>query len=755
MLPDMLSDPRFAGSQHVAESGLRSYVGTALRLPLPGAHGSVALGSLCAASWKATGPLSARQQRVLVRFADMIVLDIVEHAQKRRTAEQQSMAGRLTAISAIVDAENVNDVVLTALRETYPDAEVGLQHRPDDTIALAGADPVPYAAFVHYMYEDVAAVEADLLAFNHLPAAAHTGARTLRALAIPRSIDPHLYLVVQTGALEHVFDDVDAAFVHSCSLIMCNVQQAAELQRAAAARARFLRGMSHELRTPIHALLSTCELLAEHTRAQGAALAAEPLGAPDSAARRAEHAALLANAMASGHTLLSTINNLLNYDSLESFAAAPAFVALAGVEQVVLDAAVAAILERGAPVRLVAECALPEGVHLVHTDYDLLRQCLGALVSNAVHFTSAGSITFRTSLEHPADGGVPALVYDVIDTGPGVPPADIARIFLPFEKADAHAPGVGLGLTVAAPTARALGGEVSLVASSPNGSHFRLRLAHPTLASQRGHPSRRVARAALPRTFHVAPDAPPLLVDAAGVLLAVGFAAAPLAQAALVLRASPPVGASDAIMAGVAPRQLVLCLHGSEDDAHVARDAVGAEARVVHASAPLYGAHLWPALVKAADVFDALDLAPRWAAPRRAPSPAPPCRAPASSRPRSVPRLLVVDDNVRRRAAAARARADMPPRKRTSPSCACTRAGADMRTRPPPTARRPSRSFARPRPRRTRSRLSWSAARCVSPCARPADACPRRWTSRCPSWMVSRPCGSSARTRPPTRSRRA
>jgi hypothetical protein len=64
------------------------------------------------------------------------------------------------------------------------------------------------------------------------------GARTLRALAIRRTIDPHLYLVVQSSALAHVFDDVDAAFIHSCAFIMCTMQQAAELQRTAAARAR-------------------------------------------------------------------------------------------------------------------------------------------------------------------------------------------------------------------------------------------------------------------------------------------------------------------------------------------------------------------------------------------------------------------------------------------------------------------------------------------------------------------------------------
>jgi hypothetical protein len=311
-------------------------------------------------------------------------------------------------------------------------------------------------------------------------------------------------------------------------------------------------------------------------------------------------------------------------------------------------------------VRLVAECALPAGVHLVRTDHDLLRQCLDALVSNAVRFTPAGSVTLRTSLESPADEGVPSLVYDVIDTGPGVSPADAARIFLPFEKADVHAPGAGLGLTVAAHVARALGGEVSIVASSPNGSHFRLRLAHPTLASQRGHASRRVAHAALPRTFYVAPSASPALADAAAALRAAGLVDASSEDAALVLLAAPaafrPAGTPESALADVASRQLALVIHGAEDATLAVRDVADAGTRIVHAAAPLYQARLWPALVQAADAFDALDLATFSAAPRL-PSPPPP-RPPLELRARCVLRVLLVDDNVREAAARACARAD-------------------------------------------------------------------------------------------------
>jgi GAF domain-containing protein len=80
MVPDMTADRRFASSPLVTQDGLRSYVGVPLRLPLPGDRGSVALGTLCATSWSVTGPLSAAHQRALLRFADMIVHDIVEHA---------------------------------------------------------------------------------------------------------------------------------------------------------------------------------------------------------------------------------------------------------------------------------------------------------------------------------------------------------------------------------------------------------------------------------------------------------------------------------------------------------------------------------------------------------------------------------------------------------------------------------------------------------------------------------------------------
>jgi hypothetical protein len=146
MIPDLAADQRFMCAPCVADSGLRSYAGTPLSLPLPGGRGSVALGSFCAALWEATSSLSAKQQRAFVRFADMIVRDIVERARGRRAAEQQSMAGPLAAIAAAADAETVNVVVLEARGKMYPDAEVALQHRPDDTIALTGAPPVPLRA---------------------------------------------------------------------------------------------------------------------------------------------------------------------------------------------------------------------------------------------------------------------------------------------------------------------------------------------------------------------------------------------------------------------------------------------------------------------------------------------------------------------------------------------------------------------------------------------------------------------------------
>jgi hypothetical protein len=264
-LTNMGADARFAGVPFVAERGLAQYAGTALRLPLaPGRD--AALGTLCGISFAGGGArLNARQCRVLVRFADLIIRAIVARSQGVRCAEQCVMAARINHIASA-------DGALAAARTTFPDADVAVQVCPDGTIVLRGGGaPVPVALFDAGggIWEDAPALDADLRAANHAPWAVRPG-RTLRALAARCPGAPGAFLVVERADATRVFDDADAAFVGACALAYGTLAQAAQLVRAAHPCT-----FEPALRGPIADVLSTCEVLVAHAQGAGAVAGAD------------------------------------------------------------------------------------------------------------------------------------------------------------------------------------------------------------------------------------------------------------------------------------------------------------------------------------------------------------------------------------------------------------------------------------------------------------------------------------------------
>jgi signal transduction histidine kinase len=117
---------------------------------------------------------------------------------------------------------------------------------------------------------------------------------------------------------------------------------------------------------------------------------------------------------------------------------------------------------------------VPEGVRL-HTDRKRLLQCVLNYVGNAVKYTEAGSV--RIECRELGDD----VEVSVSDTGIGVPPEALGKLFLPFERVDTHlrvkTPGTGLGLYLTRKLAtELLGGEVSVESEAGKGSTFRLRV---------------------------------------------------------------------------------------------------------------------------------------------------------------------------------------------------------------------------------------------------------------------------------------
>src|SRR5262249_42884572 len=102
----------------------------------------------------------------------------------------------------------------------------------------------------------------------------------------------------------------------------------------------------------------------------------------------------------------------------------------------------------------------------IRTDPTRLRQILINLVGNSIKFTRAGSVSLACRLECPGDGGPSHLRFDVADTGIGITPEQIGRLFRPFSQADATTSrtfgGTGLGLSISKRLAEALGGTIAV-----------------------------------------------------------------------------------------------------------------------------------------------------------------------------------------------------------------------------------------------------------------------------------------------------
>jgi signal transduction histidine kinase/CheY-like chemotaxis protein len=249
---------------------------------------------------------------------------------------------------------------------------------------------------------------------------------------------------------------------HAGRMFRSNLAAAyAERERANAAtrtKSQFMANISHEIRTPMHGVLGNLEVLAQtqlDTR----------------------QAALLRAASGSGKALLSLIDEVLDFSKLETglFRIRQETVViqpmLDTVEQLFLPAA----RRKALAFSVVVDEGLPEAIE---SDALRLQQVLMNLVGNAIKFTDAGSVELRVACGASQAG--PTIEFCVRDTGIGIAADDLARIFDPFEQAQAGAArrfgGTGLGLSISQQLVQALGGNLSVRSEPGQGSIFTVTL---------------------------------------------------------------------------------------------------------------------------------------------------------------------------------------------------------------------------------------------------------------------------------------
>ena len=213
-------------------------------------------------------------------------------------------------------------------------------------------------------------------------------------------------------------------------------------------KSAFLANMSHEIRTPLNAIVGFSHLIAE---------------SDDAEERKTYYNIVNAN----NERLLQLINEILDLSKIESgtieFSFGPA--SLHNLCREVHDAH---IFRTPQEVSLVYESS--DESLMIETDKNRVFQVISNLIGNAVKFTKEGSISYGYKL---VDNQI---VFHVTDTGTGIEPEKVGRVFERFAKLNNHAQGTGLGLSICKSIVERLGGKISVNSEFGKGTTFTFTL---------------------------------------------------------------------------------------------------------------------------------------------------------------------------------------------------------------------------------------------------------------------------------------
>src|ERR1700738_303579 len=270
------------------------------------------------------------------------------------------------------------------------------------------------------------------------------------------------------GAFDFVLKPIDMADLEATiRKAMGEIAKLREIERRrlAAEYARsnlshFLANMSHELRTPLNAIIGLTDMMVGNAARFGTEKALEPL-------RRV---------LSAGRHLLALINDILDLSKIEagrmdlnlaSFSLAP-----------VIDEVVKTIEPLAAKNGNQVAVHCDGEIGTMHADQMRLRQALLNLMSNAHKFTERGTITIEA--HHRQESGGDWITLAVTDTGIGMTPEQMGKLFQEFSQASSSTAskygGTGLGLVISRRFCQMMGGDITVASESGRGSTFPIRL---------------------------------------------------------------------------------------------------------------------------------------------------------------------------------------------------------------------------------------------------------------------------------------
>ncbi|MBX0330550.1 GAF domain-containing protein, partial [Oscillochloris sp. ZM17-4] len=222
------------------------------------------------------------------------------------------------------------------------------------------------------------------------------------------------------------------------------------------AKSTFLANMSHELRTPLTAIIGYSELLRYDARQRG----------------YPEMIADLDKINAAGQQLLAIINDILDLSKIES-GETQIFTETFDLSALLIEvqATAAPLIQKN---HNTFEIQLPDTIGLIHSDMTKIRKIVLNLLSNAAKFTEHGRVSLRAQRE--LRDGREWVAISIIDTGIGIRPEMIEKLFQDFTQADESLTrrhgGTGLGLALSQRLCQRIGGMIDVTSEFGVGSTF-------------------------------------------------------------------------------------------------------------------------------------------------------------------------------------------------------------------------------------------------------------------------------------------